>query len=61
MNKKTDSITIISNRIKIMGLMQKHVANQVNITPEHLSCVLKGRKNLTVELKTRLYAYLGIE
>ena len=51
----------INNRIKIMGLKKSHVANRVNTAKEHLSYVLNGHRELSPELRTRLFAYLGID
>ncbi len=50
----------INNRIKVLGLLKSHVAKQVGISKVHLSYVLRGHKPISDELKTRLYAYLGI-
>ena len=51
----------INNRIKILGLKKGHVAKRAETSKEHLSYVLNGHRELSVELKTRLFAYLGIE
>jgi plasmid maintenance system antidote protein VapI len=50
----------INNRIKIMGIKKGYVAKRVDTSKEHLSYVLNGHRELSDELKTRLFSYLGI-
>jgi len=59
MNTLSD-IDKINNRIKIMGLKKRHVAKKVDISYGHLSYVLNNQRELTTELRVRLFAYLGI-
>jgi len=50
----------INNRIKATGLKKTYVAQLANVSLTHLSYVLNGHKPLSLSLKLRLFAVLGI-
>lgn len=57
---ETEEIAKINNRIKILGIKKNHVAKQCEVSRVYLSYILNGKRNLTQEMKTKLYAYLGL-
>ena len=53
---------ILSQKLsKLIDLPKEIILNRVNTAKEHLSYVLNGHRGLSPELRTRLFAYLGID
>jgi len=55
-----EEIAKINNRIKILGIKKSHVAKQCDVSRVYLSYILNGKRNLTEEMRIKLYAYLGL-
>lgn len=55
-----DAIELIQERIELMGIKQNHIAKQIECSEIHLSGVLNRKRNLTQDLKNKLFSYLQI-
>ena len=61
MTKSSDpDVLQIINQIDQSGLKKKAVAEMANITSVHLSYILNGTRNLTEELKDKLFSILEL-
>jgi len=59
MNQPTP-IQLIELRLKQAGLKKGKLAEQLGITPEYLSMLFSGTRNLPDHIKARAYSFLGI-
>lgn len=51
----------ILDRIEELGITQKELAERINVKPPHISQIVKGKENLTLETISKLESALGIE
>lgn len=47
--------------LKEQNLSQKALANRMGVTPQYISKLVKGKEHFTLEICTKLEAFLGIE
>lgn len=60
--KKSAKIAIKLNRsLRVQGMTQKELAEKLEVSPQMVNKILKGRENLTLETIGKLEAALGIE
>ncbi len=50
----------IEKRLTQLGIKKSHLAKQLNMKPSALSHVLKGRREFTIEQKTKVKSYLNL-
>jgi len=60
--KKSALIALtILRKLRDIGMSQKDLAEQLNVSAQQVSKILKGRENLTLETISKLEGVLGIE
>ena len=60
--KKSAGIAVmVLNALKAQQLSQKDLAERMNISPQQINKIVKGRENLTLETISNLEIALGIE
>lgn len=47
-------------RMKLLGLMQKALAERMNCTQQYISKILKGKENMSLDTLSKLEKALGI-
>lgn len=47
-------------RMKLLGLMQKALAERMNCTQQYISKILKGKENMSLDTLSKLEKVLGI-
>lgn len=47
-------------RMKLLGLMQKALAERMNCTQQYISKILKGKENMSLDRLSKLERVLGI-
>jgi plasmid maintenance system antidote protein VapI len=51
---------IILNHLKEKGINQKQLAAMINVTPQYINKIVKGKENLSLDTITKLEEALGI-
>jgi len=60
--KKSAAIAVqVLDALKAQNLSQKQLAEQMNISPQQISKIVKGKENLTLETISNLEIALGIQ
>jgi len=60
--KKSAAIALaVLRRLRALGMTQKDLADQLGISAQQASKLLKGKENLTLEIISKLEAVLAIE
>lgn len=60
--KKSAAIAVrVLDALKAQDLSQKELAEQMNISPQQISKIVKGQENLTLETISNLEIALGIQ
>ena len=60
--KKSAAIAVkVLDALKAQELTQKDLAERMQVSPQHINKIVKGRENLTLETITNLEMALGIK
>ncbi|MGK6352244.1 helix-turn-helix domain-containing protein [Parapedobacter sp. DT-150] len=60
--KKSALIALtVLRKLRHIGMTQKEFAEQLGVSAQHISKILKGRENLTLETICKMEAVLGVE
>jgi DNA-binding XRE family transcriptional regulator len=50
----------VLNKLSVLGWTQRKLADEMGVSPQQVSKIVKGRENLTLETKIRLQQILDI-
>lgn len=61
LNKSADIAFKVLRALREKGMTQKDLAGKLNVSPQQVSKIVKGKENLTLETISKLECVLGVE